>query len=119
MAMLGSGDDGPARMQKRQRHPASATERSHGSLLTLRDLLGLLAGTRSTRLERLCWDLNIDESRVRPAWEMALRVEFFEPTAVDPLTGQAMYRLSDRGRDALRELRRRSRRAPAPEARSA
>jgi len=116
MAMLRSGDDGPLRMQKRQRHPASATERSDGSLLTLRDLLGLLAGTRSTRLERLCWDLNVDESYVLPAWEMALRVEFLEPTAVDPLTGHAMYRLSDRGRDALRQLRRRPRRATAPDA---
>jgi hypothetical protein len=76
----------------------------------VRDVLEAVAGTRATRLERVCWDLNVDESRVRPAWEAALRVELLEPAGVDPLTGRAMYRLSGRGRDALRELRRRARR---------
>jgi hypothetical protein len=75
----------------------------------VRELLDVLAGTRGTRLERVCWDLNVDESRVRPAWEAALRGELLESAGVDPLTGRATYRVNDRGRVALRELRRRAR----------
>jgi DNA-binding PadR family transcriptional regulator len=65
----------------------------------------------------LCWDLNIEEAEVFPAWDVALRLEFLELTGVDPLTGRAMYRLSDRGREALRRLRRRPRRATASDPR--
>jgi hypothetical protein len=99
-------------MQKRQKRrplPARARTRSDGSPLTLRDLLDVLTGTRGTRLERICWDLNVDESRVRPAWDAALRGELLESAGADPLTGRAMYRVNDRGRHALGELRRRAR----------
>jgi hypothetical protein len=79
--------------------------------LTLRDLLGAVAGTRRThrlrptRLELLCWELNTDESLARPAWDAALRTRLLEPAGDDPLTGKPMYVLSDRGDRAVDELR--------------
>jgi hypothetical protein len=93
-------------MQKRQPLNARARKRFDRAPLTVRDVLEALAGTRGSLLERVCWDLNVDESRVRPAWEAALRRDLLEPAGVDRLTGRAMHRLSDRGRDALRGARR-------------
>jgi hypothetical protein len=101
-----AGDTTAAPMQTPQRHPARARKRSDRSLPTLRDLLGAVASTRGTRFELVCWHLNVEESRARPAWDVALRVGLLENAGVDPLTGQVMYRLGDRGRDALRELSR-------------
>jgi hypothetical protein len=72
--------------------------------LTLRDLLAAVAGTRQTRLELLSAKLDIDEARVRPAWDVALRTELLEPVSIEPGTGETMYRLSHRGRRALRVL---------------
>jgi hypothetical protein len=77
-------------------------------LLTLHDLLAAVAGMRGrrrrhgTRLELVCWDLDIEESLARPAWELALRTSLLEAADADPLTGQAMYVLSDGGRRAVR-----------------
>ena len=60
---------------------------------------------RRTRLELLCFELNMDASRVRPAWDVALRAQLLEPVGLDPDTGETLYRLSNRGRRALRVLR--------------
>jgi hypothetical protein len=90
-----------------------ARTRPDRSLLTLRELLAAVHGARrGTRFERLCWDLNVDESRARPAWDLAARIGLLERKGVDRLTGQTMYVLSERGHRALRELggRRRDRR---------
>jgi hypothetical protein len=38
------------------------------------------------------------------AWDLALRIQLVEPVAIDASTGDAMYRLSDRGRRTLRVL---------------
>jgi hypothetical protein len=72
--------------------------------VALRDVLELAATRRGTRLELVCWQLDIEESRVRPAWHVALRIQLLEPHGVDPLTGQAMFTLSERGHRALRKL---------------
>ena len=64
-----------------------------------------------TRLETVCRHLNIEDSRARPAWDVALRIGLIEATGVDRLTGQAAhFTLTNRGRRALRELRPRRRR---------
>jgi hypothetical protein len=84
--------------------------------LTLHDLLAAVAGIRGrrrrhgTRLELVCWDLDIEESLARPAWEEALRTELLEAADDDTLTGKAMYVLSDGGRRAVSEARPRRRR---------
>ncbi len=70
----------------------------------LRDLLAAAANTRRTRLELLCFELNMEASRVRPAWDLALRTQLLEPVGIDPDTGETLYRLSGRGRRALRVL---------------
>jgi hypothetical protein len=72
--------------------------------LHLRDLLAAVASARRTRLELVCEQLDMEVSRVRPAWDLALRIGLVEPVAIDADTAQTLYRLSDRGRRALRVL---------------
>jgi hypothetical protein len=81
-------------------------ERGERACVPLRDLLGAVATARETRFELVCWQLSIDDCRVRPAWDVALRTGLLEATVTDPLTAQTLYRLSARGRRALLQLRR-------------
>lgn len=81
--------------------PRKRADRPH---LPLRELLAAVASARRTRLELVCFDLNMDPSRVRPVWDVALRTQLLEPVAIDPDTGETLYRLSGRGRRALRVL---------------
>jgi hypothetical protein len=83
------------------RRPRKGANRPH---LPLRDLLAAAASARQTRLELVCRQLDMEASRVRPAWDLALRIQVVEPVAIDPNTGETLYRLSDRGRRALRVL---------------
>jgi hypothetical protein len=71
----------------------------------LRDVL--ILGKRRTRLELVCWELNVDERLAWPAWELALRHGLLEAAGEDPVTGKTMFTLSERGRLALRRLGRR------------
>jgi hypothetical protein len=84
-------------------------ERSERSCVPLRDFLAAVATAGETRFELVCWQLSIDDCRVRPAWDVALRTGLLEATRADPLTAQTLYRLSARGRRALLELSRRRR----------
>jgi hypothetical protein len=59
---------------------------------------------RPTRLELLCRKLSIEESRARPAWDVALRIKLLKAAGVDRRTGAKLFALTDRGRHALREL---------------
>jgi hypothetical protein len=87
-----------------------ALERSDRPLLRLHELL-LEVSKGPTRLEMVCWQLNIEDSRARAAWDVALHIKLIEATGVDQLTGQAtLFTLTDRGRRALRELDPRRRR---------
>ena len=83
------------------RRPGKRADRAH---LPLRDLLAAVATAGRTRLELVCLDLNMEPSRVRPAWDVALRTQLVEPVSIDPNTGETLFRLSDRGRRALRVL---------------
>ena len=85
-------------------NPGGPRKRGDRADLPLRDLLAAAANTRRTRLELLCFELNMDASRVRPAWDVALRTQLLEPVGIDPDTGETLYRLSDRGHRALRIL---------------
>ena len=83
-----------------------AARRSDRPVLRLRELLSEVS-KGPTRLELVCWQLNYDEARARPAWELALRLELIEPTGTDRLTGEAaVFTLTDRGRRTLRDLSR-------------
>ena len=94
-------------MDTPQPTPSRARTRPDRRLLTLRELLEAVHGARSgTRLERVCWELNVDERWVRPAWDLAARIWLLERQGIDPLTGETMYALTARGRRALDELRR-------------
>jgi hypothetical protein len=74
--------------------------------LRLRELLSEVS-RGPTRLELVCWQLNYDEARARPAWDLALRLKLIEATGTDRLTGEAaLFTLTDRGRRALRDLSR-------------
>jgi hypothetical protein len=75
--------------------------------VALRDVLAL--SKRGTRLELLCWELNVDESRVRPSWELARANGLVEPDGVDAVTGKTMFSLSARGRVVLAQFSRRRR----------
>jgi len=84
--------------------PGGSRKRPDRPQLPLRDLLAAAANTRRTRLELLCFELNMDASRVRPAWDRALRAQLLEQVGIDPDTGETLYRLTARGRRALRVL---------------
>jgi hypothetical protein len=83
-------------------HP-SAPQRRDRPLLSLHELL-LEVSRRPTRLELLCRQFNIEESRARPAWDVALRIKLLKAAGVDRRTGAKLFALTDRGRHALREL---------------
>ena len=76
-----------------ERQPGRPAEASQSPHLPLRDLLAAVASARQTRLQLVCRELEIEESRVRPAWDLALRGQLVEPVAIDANTGDAMYRL--------------------------
>jgi hypothetical protein len=73
--------------------------------VTLREVLALSA--RRTRLELICWELDVDARLAWPAWELALKHGLIEGAGVDAVTGRTMFTLSERGRLARRRLRRR------------
>jgi hypothetical protein len=79
--------------------------RARDAPVTLRDVLAL--SKRRTRLELVCWELNVDERLAWPAWELALKHGLLEAAGVDPVTGKTMFVLSERGQLALRGLGRR------------
>jgi hypothetical protein len=84
------------------KHP-SAPQRRDRPRLSLHELL-LEVSRRPTRFELLCWELNIEESCARPAWDVALRIKLLKAAGIDPLTGAKLFALTERGRHALREL---------------
>lgn len=90
-------------MHRPSRYPPAAT-RTDRSLRRLQELPGEV-GSRSTRLELVCWQFNIAESRGRPTWDVALRAGPIAPAGHDRFTGEAVLGLTDRGRRAVRELR--------------
>jgi hypothetical protein len=85
-------------------NPGGPRKRGDRAHLPIRELLAAVASARRTRLELVSFDLNMEVSRVRPAWDVALRTQLLEPVAIDPDTGETLYRLSGRGRRALRVL---------------
>jgi hypothetical protein len=89
-------------MTPRKQHHVAA--RSDRELLRLQELLSEV-GRRPTRLELVCWQLDVDEPRARPAWELALRMGLVAPAGADRFTGDPVFELTDRGRQALRTLR--------------
>jgi hypothetical protein len=86
-------------------HPrAASAPRRARSGLSLLDLL-VEVGRGPTRLELVCWQLNVEEPRVRPAWDVARRIGLIDSSGADRITGQApVYTLTDRGRRAMLEL---------------
>jgi hypothetical protein len=83
------------------RRPRKGANRPH---LPLRDLLAAVASARQTRLRVVCRQLDMEESRVQPAWDVALRTQLLEPVGIEPGTGEVLSRLSGGGRRALRLL---------------
>src|SRR3954471_12122815 len=75
---------------------AAGVRRPPGAPVALREVLAL--SKRRTRLELLCWELNVDERLAWPAWELALQNGLLEAAGVDPATGKTMFTLSERGR---------------------
>jgi len=90
-------------MRLRSRNAPAAT-RDDRSLMRLHELLDEVS-RRPTRLELVCWEVNVPESRVRPAWDVALRVGLIAPAGNDSFTGEAVFDLTDRGHRARRHLR--------------
>ena len=76
--------------------------RAQSGPVTLRDVLAL--SKRRTRFELVCWELNVDERRAWPAWELALQQGLLEAAGVDAVTGKTMFTLSERGVLTLRSL---------------
>jgi hypothetical protein len=91
-------------METPHHHPGGRRKRADRPQLPLRELLAAVARARRTRFELVCFELDRDPSRVRPTWDVALRIQLLEPVAIDPDTGKTLYRLSGRGRRALRVL---------------
>ncbi|MEA2382490.1 MAG: hypothetical protein QOH72_2461 [Solirubrobacteraceae bacterium] len=88
----------------RARVPATM-RRPKGAPVALRDVLEL--SKRPTRLELVCWTLNVDERLAWRSWELALQNGLLEAAGLDASTGKTMFTLSERGRFALRSLGRR------------
>jgi hypothetical protein len=84
-------------------NPGGSSKRADPQL-SLRDVLAAVARARHTHLQLVCRDLHIDQVRARPAWDMALRIQLIEPVAIHADNGETLYRLSARGRRALRVL---------------
>ena len=82
--------------------------------LSLADLLDAVP-RQGTRLELLCWQMDVDERQVLPAWSFAIRERLIERRGNDPLTGRARFGLSGRGEAALRRLKERRRGARRPQ----
>ncbi len=97
------------RMSRSAASVAARTRRFKVAPVTLRDVLAV--SKPRTRLELVCWELNVDERLARPAWELALKHGLLEAAGVDALTGKTMFALSERGRLALQSMGRR--RSPA------
>jgi hypothetical protein len=88
-----------------RRNPAVVSVDKRGSrpLVSLHELLREV-NRRPTRLELLCWNLNVEESRARPVWDAALRSKLLDPAGVDRHTGAPLFGLTAHGRHTLREL---------------
>ena len=101
----------PSRAAGRMRspHPVRAPVRAP---LPLKDLLAAVERRRGTRLELVCWRLDIEEAHAAPAWELALQEGLIARCGEDPFTGRAMFALTERGDAARRRLRRRASRPP-------
>lgn len=91
-------------MPVQPRSPAPARPRACAPL-PLKDLLAAVDRRRGTRLELLCWQLDVEEQIAAPAWELALREGLLERRGEDPFTGRAMFALTERGDRARRLLR--------------
>jgi hypothetical protein len=91
------------RMDTPHHNPGGSSKRADPQL-SLRDVLAAVARARHTHLQLVCRDLHTDQVRARPAWDMALRIQLIEPVAIDADNGETLYRLSARGRRALRVL---------------
>jgi len=93
----------------RKPRPVQANKRFDRPDLDVRAVLKLASTRGGTQLERVCWELNADESRVGPLWELAVRHRLLKPDGIDPLNGQTLFTLTERGRAALSKLKRRAR----------
>ena len=82
--------------------------------LSLADLLAAVP-RQGTRLELVCWQMNVDERQVLPAWSFAIRERLIVRRGDDPLTGRARFGLSERGEAALRRHKERRRGARRPQ----
>ena len=58
-------------MSVQPRSPAPARSCARAPL-PLEDLLAAVDRRRGTRLELVCWQLDVEEQRAAPAWELAL-----------------------------------------------
>ncbi len=96
-------------MSVQPRSPAPAQPCARAPL-PLKDLLAAVDRRRGTRLELVCWQLDVEEQRAAPAWELALREGLLERRGEDPFTGRAMFALTERGDEARRRLGARRRR---------
>jgi hypothetical protein len=97
---------------------AAEVRRPKDAPVALREVLTL--SKRPTRLELVCWALNVDERLAAPAWALALQNGLLEAAGVDAASGKTMFTLSERGRLALPRLgRRRLRFADPPKPRAA
>ncbi|HEY5317656.1 MAG TPA: hypothetical protein VIJ20_06730 [Solirubrobacteraceae bacterium] len=52
-------------------------------------------------LELTAWELDTELENVVSAWSRAIKQGLLEPAGTDPASGEEMWRLSERGRDAL------------------
>ena len=93
----------------RQLRPIQANKRFDRPDLDVGAVLKLAGTRRGTQFQRVCWELNADESRVGPLWELAVRHQLLKPEGVDPGNGHTLFTLTERGRAALSELKRRRR----------
>jgi hypothetical protein len=85
-------------------HDPGGAGKPAAAQLSLRDRLVAVARAHHMHLQLVCRELNIDDVRARPAWGMALRLQLIEPVAIHADNGETLYRLSARGRRALRVL---------------
>jgi hypothetical protein len=69
-----------------------------GSMRSVLEVLSEFDTFGGGSLGLVAWELGLPEDALAPAWAKAIREGLLEPAGTDKASGEAMWRLSDRGR---------------------
>ena len=71
------------------------------TMLSVRQVLEVVAELQEASLELVCWELNVPVDEARPAFERAIADGLLARRRVDEVYDEVMYALTDAGRRTL------------------